>query len=95
LQSPALRGNGTIYFMKAVLRIALVLLTSLSLSSCQLIGTALNAALRLWPYLLVENQSGKPGADIETRAGRIQNAPAYEGRGVLPRRIAVENIANR
>ena len=32
---------------------------------------------------------------IETRAGRIQNAPAYEGRSPLPRRIAVENIANR
>jgi hypothetical protein len=45
--------------------------------------------------LLVENEAGKPGAPIETRAGRIQNAPAYEGRSPLPRRIAVENIANR
>ncbi|MFN7562712.1 MAG: hypothetical protein ACK5TH_13095 [Prosthecobacter sp.] len=81
--------------MKAVLRLALLLLATLGLSSCQLIGTALNAALRLWPYLLVENEAGKPGAPIETRAGRIQNAPAYEGRSPLPRRIAVENIANR
>ena len=81
--------------MKAALRLALLLLASFSLSSCQLIGTALNTALRLWPYLLVENEAGKPGADIETRAGRIQNAPAYEGQHAFPRRIAVENIANR
>ncbi len=81
--------------MKAALHLALLLLASLSLSSCQLIGSALNTALRLWPYLLVENEAGKPGAGIETRAGRIQNAPAYEGRNSLPRRIVVENIANR
>jgi len=82
--------------MKAVLRLVLLLLASLSLSSCQLFGTALNTALRLWPYLLVENDTGdKPGAPIEKRAGRIENAPAYQGRNPLPRRIAVENIANR
>ena len=82
-------------FMKAIFRLLLLVTTTLTLSSCQLIGAALNTALRLWPYLLVENEADKPGAPIETRAGRIQNAPAYEGRSPLPRRIAVENIANR
>lgn len=82
-------------FMKAILRLLLLVPAVLAMSSCQLIGPALNSALRLWPYLLVENEAGKPGADIETRAGRIQNAPVYEGLKVLPRRIAVENIANR
>lgn len=81
--------------MKAVLRLALLLFACLGLSGCQLFSTAINAALRLWPYLLVENDAGKPGAPIETRAGRIQNSPTYEGRSLLPRRIAVENIANR
>jgi hypothetical protein len=81
--------------MKAVLRLALLLLTCLGLSSCQLLGTAINTALRLWPYLLVENEADKSGAPIEKRAGRIENAPAYEGRSPLPRRIAVENVANR
>ncbi|MFM2169506.1 MAG: hypothetical protein RIS79_3877 [Verrucomicrobiota bacterium] len=81
--------------MKAVLRLALLLFACLGLSGCQLFSTAINAALRLWPFLLVESQGGKSGADVETRAGRIQNAPSYEGRSSLPRRIAVENIANR
>jgi hypothetical protein len=81
--------------MKAVIRLALLLLTSLSLSSCQLLGSAINTALRLAPYLLVENEADKSSTPIEKRAGRIENAPAYEGRNPLPRRIAVENIANR
>lgn len=81
--------------MKVVYRLLLLVPAMLALSSCQLIGPALNSALRLWPYLLVENEPGKPGAPIETRAGRIQNAPAYEGRSPLPRRIAADNIANR
>ncbi len=81
--------------MKAVLRLALLLLASLGLSSCQLIGAAINTALRLAPYLLVENEADNSSAPIEKRAGRIENAPAYEGRNPLPRRIAVENIANR
>lgn len=81
--------------MKVVYRLLLLVPAMLALSSCQLIGPALNSALRLWPYLLVENDPGKPGALIETRAGRIQNAPAYEGRSPLPRRIAADNIANR
>ena len=81
--------------MKVIFRLLLLGPAMLALSSCQLIAPALNSALRLWPYLLVENEAGKSGADIETRAGRIQNAPAYEQKSVLPRRIAVENIANR
>lgn len=81
--------------MKVVYRLLLLVPAMLALSSCQLIGPALNSALRLWPYLLVENEPGKPGALIETRAGRIQNAPAYEGRSPHPRRIAADNIANR
>jgi hypothetical protein len=82
--------------MNAVLRLVLILLASLGLSSCQLLGTAINTAIRLAPYLLVENESGdEPGALIEKRAGRIENAPAYQGRPPLPRRIAVENLANR
>lgn len=81
--------------MKAVLRLALLLLASLGLSSCQLLGTAINTAIRLAPYLLVENEDDHSAAPIEKRAGRIENAPAYEGRTPLPRRIAVENIANR
>jgi hypothetical protein len=81
--------------MKAVLRLALLLLASLGLCSCQLIGAAINTAIRLAPYLLVENDADKSGAPIEKRAGSIENAPAYEGRKPLPRRIAVENIANR
>ncbi len=81
--------------MKVVFRLLLLVPAMLALSSCQLIGPALNSALRLWPYLLVENEAGKPGALVETRAGRIQNAPTYEGRSPLSQRIAVENIANR
>jgi|GEM_PF-2387705 len=81
--------------MKAIFRLLLLIPAMLALSSCQLIGPVLNSALRLWPYLLVENEAGKPGANIETRAGRIQNAPVYERQTVLPRRIAVETIANR
>lgn len=82
--------------MKVVSRLLLLVPAMLALSSCQLIGPALNTALRMWPLLLVENDAGnKPGAPIETRAGRIQNAPAYEGRSPLPRRLAAENIANR
>jgi hypothetical protein len=79
--------------MKSLLRLTLLLLATFGLSSCQLFGTALNAAMRLWPYLLVENESGNNGAAIEKRAGHIQNAPTYEGRSPQPRRIAVENIA--
>jgi len=81
--------------MKAVLRPALLLLASLSLSSCQLLGSAINTALRLAPFLLVENEADKSSAPIEKRAGRIENAPGYEGRNPQPHRIAVENIANR
>jgi hypothetical protein len=81
--------------MKVVSRLLLLVPAMLVLSSCQLIGNALNTALRLWPYLLVENEAGKSDAPIETRAGRIQNAPAYEGRSSLPRSLAGENIANR
>jgi hypothetical protein len=81
--------------MKVLSRLLFLVPAVVALSSCQLIGPALNSALRLWPYLLVENEPGKPRAPIETRAGRIQNAPAYEGGLTLPRPIAVENIANR
>jgi hypothetical protein len=81
--------------MKAVARLALLLLATMSLSSCQMLGSLINTALRLAPLLLVENELGKAGADIEMRAGQIRNAPAYEGHSPLPRRIAVENIANR
>lgn len=81
--------------MKAVPRLVLLLLSILGLSGCQLVGNALNTALRLWPYLLVENDSWSPGMDIKSRAGRIQNASAHAGHRLRPRRIAFETIANR
>ena len=81
--------------MKVASRLTLLLLSTLGLSGCQLVGNALNTALRLWPYLLVENESCSPLTDIKSRAVRIQNAPAYEGCCVTTRRISVETIANR
>lgn len=82
--------------MKVVFRLLLLAPAVLVMSNCQLIGPALNSALRLWPYLLVGNAAGNPAPPpIETRARRIQNAHVYEGRSPRPQRIAVENIANR
>ena len=80
--------------MKAVFRLLLIVPATLALGSCQLIGPAINSALRLWPYRLVDNECAPSGKSIETRAGRIQNAPVYERRQAFPKLLSRENLAN-
>ena len=80
--------------MKAVFRLLLIVPCTLTLGSCQLIGPAINSALRLWPYLLVDNECDPRGNSIETRAGCIQNAPIYERRQAFPQLLSRDNLAN-
>lgn len=69
--------------MPKILRILLAIALSISLSSCQLIGSLIGTALRLAPLaLLAENESaqGTTTKDIEARGRKIQVAPVYDGR---------------
>ncbi|MBL9130682.1 MAG: hypothetical protein JNG86_05755 [Verrucomicrobiaceae bacterium] len=69
--------------MKIASRITLAVLFSISLSSCQLIGSALQTAYQLLPLLLLADgnaQDANGSEAVRNRARKIHDLPAYDGR---------------